>query len=74
MDPISAVLVTFGVILLLVSWIQLIFTSFEEDYSWGLTTIFVPLVSYIYGLWAWDKAKDAWVFAVIGWILILWSL
>lgn len=74
MDPLNAVLFTFGTILIITSWIQLMFASFEEDFTWGLTTVFVPFLSYLYGLWAWSKAKDAWKTAVIGWGLLLFSL
>ena len=50
MDPISVVFITFGVILIAAGWIQLLITSFKEDYTWGLTTLFLPPLSYIYSL------------------------
>ncbi len=74
MDPISAAFLMFGLILLLASWIQLIIISFNDDFSWGLTSVFLPPLSYIYGLFAWDKAKSAMVMVFIGWVLILLSL
>jgi len=70
MDSVAATMTTFGVILLLVSWIQLMFVSFEDDFSWGLTTLFVPPLSYLYGLFAWSKSQAALFMAALGWILI----
>ena len=74
MDAISTTMMTFGIILAVCSWIQLIIVSFDEDYSWGLTSIFLPAISYVYGLYAWEKAKDAWAMAFIGWILVFLAL
>lgn len=74
MDPITAVLVTFGAILIFAGWVQLLITSFGEDYSWGLATLFLPVLSYIYSFFAWDKAKDAMVLTGIGWALIVAGL
>jgi uncharacterized membrane protein len=74
MDPISSVLITFGVILIVAGWIQLLFSSFGSDFNWGLATLFVPPLSYIYGFFALDKAKDALIFSGIGWVLVLAGL
>ena len=74
MDPTSATCITFGVILLLVSWIQLIITSFNKDYSWGLTTLFLPPLSYIYGFFSWENARSSIALAAIGCTLILFGL
>ena len=74
MDSISAAFLMFGLVLLLASWIQLIIISFNNDYSWGLTSIFLPPISYIYGLFAWHKSKSAMIMAFTGWALILLSL
>jgi hypothetical protein len=71
MDPISAALVTFGVLLLLISWIYLMFISFEADFSWGLCTVFVPPLSYIYACFTWSKTKAALWMAILGWVLII---
>ena len=74
MQPTIAALMVFGVILLAASWILLLFTAFKEDYSWGLASLFVPPVAYLYGLFAWDKAKDALLFAALGLILLVLGL
>lgn len=73
MEPISAAFVTFGVVLLLASWIQLLFTSFDDDYTWGLTALFVPPLAYLYGFFSWEKAKASILMAAIGWVLILFA-
>ena len=70
MEPLSAALTTFGGAILLASWIMLIITSFREDFTWGLSSVFVPPFAYFYGLFQWSKAKAAILFAVLGWILI----
>lgn len=74
MDPISAVLLTFGAIILFASWIQLLFTSFKEDFSWGLATLFVPPLSYLYALFSLDKAKSALGLAATGGALVIFGL
>lgn len=71
MEPISAVLVTFGVLILAISWIYLMFIAFEIDFSWGLCTVFVPPISYIYACFAWRKTQAALWMALLGWALII---
>ncbi len=74
MDASSAALLTFGVATLAVSWILLMITSWREDYSWGLCTLFLPPLSYLYSLARLDKAGDAIVVAVLGWVLIWFGI
>jgi len=74
MEPISSTFLTFGVILLMASWVQLLINSFKADYSWGLTTLFLPPLSYIYGFFAWEKSAAAIVMAAIGWVLVFLGL
>lgn len=74
MDPVTAVFVTFGAILILAGWVQLLFTSFGEDYSWGLSTLFLPPLSYVYSFFAWEKAKGAMMMTIIGWGLVFFGL
>lgn len=74
MDPITAVFLTFGVILVVAGWVQLMFTSFDDDFTWGLTTMFLPPLSYIYSFFAWDKAKGAMTLTLIGWGLIIFGI
>ena len=70
MDPLSATLTTFGVILLASSWLVLIKESFDDDYTWGLCTLFVPPLAYFYGIFAWDKAREAIGLSALGLVLL----
>lgn len=70
MDAGSAVFMTFGAAALLVSWVLLLIASWKEDYSWGLCTLFLPPLSYLYGLARLDKAGEALLAAVVGWVCI----
>ncbi len=74
MDPLTAIMMTFGVILLVSSWILLLITSFRTDYSWGLVTLFLPPLSYLYGLFSLKHAKEPLILAGIGAVLVLSTL
>lgn len=75
MDPVSTIMLTFGVILLVVGWIQLIITSFNEDFTWGLATVFVPPLSYIYSaIGAFEKCKGTLTLTAIGLALVFFGL
>lgn len=58
MEPVSATLFTFGVVLLVFSWIYLISASFKEDFSWGLVSLFLPPLSYLYVCINWSKVQQ----------------
>jgi len=70
MEPLSATFTTFGLIMLVCSWLLLLKESFDDDFTWGLCTLFIPPLSYFYGLFAWDKAKEAIGLAVLGLALL----
>ncbi len=70
MEPLSAIFTVFGIVFLTISWLLLLQVSFETDFNWGLATLFVPPLSYFYGLFAWEKAKESVGLAVLGWVLI----
>ena len=70
MDPLSASLVTFGTVLLIISWVYLLIISFKEDFAWGLATLFLPPISYVYGLFAIEKVGASLVLAGIGLVLV----
>lgn len=74
MEPLTASFITFGVLLLIISWINLLILSFREDFTWGLSTLFVPPLSYAYSLFALDKAGASVALALIGWLLIFMGL
>lgn len=71
MEATSALMMTLGAAALLASWVLLLIQSWREDFSWGLCSLLLPPLSYIYGLFRLDKAGEAMVLAVVGWILIL---
>lgn len=73
MDAGSAALMTFGVVALLTSWILLMIASWKEDYAWGLCTTLLPPLSYLYGLFRLDKAGQALLVALVGWVLIAFA-
>lgn len=71
MEPTSAVLLTFGIAILLVSWILLLIAAWRDDYAWGLFATLLPPVAYIYGLFRLEKAGQALLVAVVGWAFII---
>ena len=70
MDATTAAMLTFGVVALLASWVLLLIESWKEDYAWGLCTLLFPPLSYLYSLTRLDKAGQALLLAVAGWILL----
>jgi len=74
MEPTSAVLLTFGIAILLVSWILLLIAAWQDDYAWGLFATLLPPVAYIYGLFRLDKAGQALLVAVVGWVFVILAL
>ena len=42
MDPLNSVLMFFGFTLLIASWIQMIVTASQEDFTWGLFSFLPP--------------------------------
>lgn len=74
MDATSASMMTFGAAALLASWVVLLIESWKDDYAWGLCTLLLPPLSYLYALARLDKAGQALLLAAVGWILIWFSL
>lgn len=74
MDPLSASFMTFGVLLLLISWVYMLILSFKDDFTWGLTTLFLPPLSYLYGLFSLEKAGSAILLAAMGIVLVFLGL
>ena len=70
MDATTATLLTFGVAALATSWIVLLIVSWKEDYAWGLCTLFLPPLSYLYSLARLDKAGESLLLAIAGWVMI----
>ena len=74
MEATHATMLTFGVAALLASWVVLLIESWKEDYAWGLCTLLLPPLSYLYSLGRLDKAGQALLLAVAGWVLIWFAL
>ena len=71
MEATTAAMLTCGAAALLASWVVLLIASWKEDYAWGLCTLLLPPLSYLYALTRLDKAGDALLLALAGWVLIL---
>ena len=56
MEATNAVLMVFGLAILLTSWVVLLITAWREDYAWGLSAVLLPPFAYLYGLLRLDKA------------------
>ena len=56
---------------LLASWVLLLISSWKEDYAWGLCTLLLPPLSYLYAVFRPDKAGQAVLLALGGVALIL---
>ena len=70
MPPVHAFFFFTGIVALILSWLLLLIYSSREDFAWGLFTVLVPPLSYLYGLFRWDKAKDPILLAVVGCVLV----
>jgi len=70
MEASSAVLMTFGLATLLVSWILLLIAAFEDDYAWGIFAVLLPPLAYIYGLFRLEKAGQSLLVAAIGLVFL----
>ena len=71
MEPVTSTLVIFAAVILVTSWVLLIIAASNEDFTWGLCSVFVPPLAYFYGLLQWDKAGDAIKMALLG-LFLLW--
>jgi hypothetical protein len=70
MEATSALLMTFGLAALLVSWVLLNIVAWREDYAWGLFAVLLPPVAYIYALFRMDKAGQSLLVAFVGLFLL----
>lgn len=74
MEASSAVLLTLGAATLFISWVMLLITSWKEDYTWGLCTVFLAPLSYLYALTRLDKAGEVLLVAAAGWIMVFFAI
>ncbi len=70
MEASSSFLMTLGAVSLLISWILLLITSWQEEYAWGMVSLLLPPLGYGYALFRLDKAGASLGCALVGWILI----
>ena len=70
MEASSSFLMTLGAASLLISWILLLITSWQEEYAWGMVSLLLPPLGYGYALFRLDKAGASPGCALLGWILI----
>ncbi len=70
MEASSALLMTLGAVALLASWVLLLIESSREDFTWALCTLLLPPLSYLYGLFRWEKAGESLVLTALGWVLL----
>ena len=56
MEASSSFLMTLGAASLLISWILLLITSWQEEYAWGMVSLLLPPLGYGYALFRLDKA------------------
>lgn len=74
MEPLSAVFMVFGMVLLAISWLLLLQLAFARDYSWGMFALLLPPLAYFYGLFRWDTAREPILMSVLGWVFIFIAL
>ena len=70
MEASSSFLMTLGAASLLISWILLLITSWQEEHAWGMVSLLLPPLGYGYALFRLDKAGASLGCALLGWILI----
>lgn len=70
MEATSALLMTFGLATLLVSWILLLVAAWQEDYAWGIFAVLFPPLAYVYGLFRLDKAGQSLMVAAAGLVML----
>ena len=70
MEPLSAAFTLFGIAALFASWVLLLIEASQEDFTWGLCTVLIPPLSYLYALLRLDITKDAIWLAIVGCILV----
>ena len=71
MEATNAVLMVFGLAILLTSWVVLLITAWREDYAWGLSAVLLPPFAYLYGLLRLDKAWESVGLAILGCVLVM---
>lgn len=71
MEASSSFLITLGATSLVVSWLLLLISAFKTEYTWGLFSLLLPPLGYLYALFRLDQAGGAIAFAALGSFLII---
>lgn len=73
MEASNAVLMTYGLATLFVSWILLLIAAWKDDYAWGLFAVLLPPVAYLYGLFRLEKAGQSLLVAAVGLLMLFFA-
>ena len=60
-----------GLALMLVGALLFVIAAFREGILWGLAVLFLPIVSIIFLIVHWHRAKDPFLMQVSGFIFVL---
>lgn len=71
MDAFSATFTLMGIAMLAASWIYLMVIAFKDDYAWGITSVFVPPLAYLYAAFNPSRAAPVLILAAIGLALLI---
>lgn len=71
MGSISATFTLMGIALLVASWVYLMIIAFKDDYAWGITSVFVPPLAYLYAAFNPSRATPVLILAAIGLALLI---
>lgn len=63
-------LVILGAVMALAGWIWIVVLAFQDHILWGLGSLFIPLVAFIFVVMHWGKAWKPFVIQLLGGILI----
>jgi hypothetical protein len=66
METLGAVVVLLGLALILLGGVFFIIAAFRESVLWGLGVIFLPLVSLVFLIVAWPRAKNSFFLQLYG--------
>lgn len=64
-------MVVIGWIICVVAWIMLLIAAFKEHILWGLGCLFIPIVSLIFIIINWDKAKNPFFTWIAGILVVI---
>ena len=67
-------LLVVGLLVSLVGWIMVVSLAFRESILWGLGTIFVPFVYFIFAVTHWEIAKKGFLIGVTGSVMFIASV